>query len=139
MACFASISVVLFTVGSSSLSLITLIRLFAIAFDKPMVANVKEKCIYIIVIGLWLVGLASAYPTIEYRRWWYRGWSDQVEISCDDNKDKWEKWTYDLYYLLLQCFTVWIPNFIMIFSCGCVSFKLKRSVKMFPYLSGMYY
>ena len=74
-------------------------------------------------------------------KWWgslhFRGWADQVETNCDDNrKGLLPTYSFDLYWIILQCITVWIPNLIMVFSWICLSYKLKRSVKMFPYLSG---
>ena len=66
------LSVALFTVGSASLSFITLIRLLAIAFNRPMIVHLKEGWVYAIVVGIWAFSLGVAFPSLGYRRWWYR-------------------------------------------------------------------
>ena len=43
--------------------------------------------------------------------------------------------SYMRYWVLLCAFLIWLPLLIMVTSFGCIYFKLRRSIKSFPYLS----
>ena len=105
-------------VGSSTLSLITLNRLFGIGCQSSRVTNLRSRSVYIILAGIWVVALTVAGPTALFRQYWIRGWADVVEVNCDDGKDLCPPETYALYWLLLISITVWIPSAIMLTSFG---------------------
>ena len=131
-------AVCFFLVGSTSLSIITLMRLFGIGFNNSIINNLRDRTIYIILVLIWIVALLAAAPTQYYREYWIRGWKDIVETNCDDNRhfDKSQKITYVWYWYTLISLTVWVPSLILLISFGSLYYKLKYSVKMFPYLSG---
>jgi len=142
VACYATpyLIVAFFAAGSGSLSLITLARLIGIGVESFSLNNLKCRTACGILLALWLFALGSAFPTTLYRRYWKRYWSDLVEINCDDDANPFDdksrsNRTFDLYWLLLISVTVWIPSLIMLSSFGFLFYKLKRSVRMFPYLS----
>ena len=43
--------------------------------------------------------------------------------------------SYMRHWVLLSVFLIWLPLLIMVTSFGCIYFKLRRSIKSFPYLS----
>ena len=120
--------------GSCSLSLISLTRLLGIVWPSSHLNNLTCRTVYLILVTIWVLAFGAAVPTELYRRYWVRYWADAVETNCDDSRDNTD--SYALYWMLMMTFSVWIPSLIMISSFFGLNFKLKRSIKMFSYLSG---
>ncbi|TRY80329.1 hypothetical protein TCAL_10176 [Tigriopus californicus] len=116
-----------------SLTTISVVRFLGIHFSSKGEFRLSNAVVYLLIGIIWVIALSAAIPTIIFRRYWTRQWSNLIETNCDDQGESSD--LIRIYWLALLGLLVWIPTIVMVVCYFLIFKQLNASKNKFPYMS----